>query len=132
MIFWPCQRKKLLVVAGGGAALDFGMPSVNGVHDLLLESAAQYFPLADKPDENLYGFLYEAARAYWSANTKSYLGKTPNFEDVLYAISVLGSTYPARIFAGVLGAFVTPKGRFSRGPSHWQPQAGGRKCIDKS
>lgn len=109
MTFWPCQRRKLLVVAGAGAAMDFGMPSVTGVHDLLLESAARYFSLADKPDENLYGFLYEAVRAYWSANTESYLGKTPNFEDVLYAISVLASTYPAGIFTGVLGAFVTPK-----------------------
>ena len=110
MTLWPCHRKKLLVVAGAGAAVEFGMPSVNGVHELLLKSAAKYFFLADKPDRNLYGYLYDEVKKYWSANTLSYLGKTPNFEDVLYAISVLASTYPAGQFTGVLGAFVAPKG----------------------
>ena len=82
------------------------MPSANGLHDLLLESAARYFPLADKPDENLYGFLYEAIKADWS---ESYSGKTPNFEEVLYAIYVHASSHPAGKFTGALGASVGPK-----------------------
>jgi hypothetical protein len=104
-----CFRKKLLVIAGAGAALEFGMPSVDGVNELLLKSAAEYFQLADSPDNNLYGFLYEKVEEYWSTTTKIHLGKPPNFEDVLYAISVLASIYPAGIFTGVLGAFATPK-----------------------
>jgi hypothetical protein len=105
----PSGRRKLLVVAGAGASMQFGMPSVSDVHGLLMQVATPHFSLADDSSKNLYGFLHDAVKDYWSANTKDCLGKTPNFEDVLYAISALGSTYPAGIFTGTLGAFVERK-----------------------
>src|SRR5580700_864926 len=103
------SRKKLLIVAGAGSSIDFGMPSVDDVHHFLLQSANQFFPLAIRPNENLYGFMYETIENYWKANLASHLSKMPNFEDVLYAIYALASVYPAGIFTGPLGAFVTIK-----------------------
>jgi hypothetical protein len=102
----PCCRKKLLVVAGAGASVQFGMPSVAEVHSLLLTSAAQCFPLADDLNQNLYGFLHDRIRTYWSSCVGPRPGREPNFEDILYAISALSSSYPAGILTGVLGALV--------------------------
>jgi hypothetical protein len=101
--------KKLLVVAGAGSSINFGMPSGNGVHEFLLRTAGTYFPLAADPSRNLYGFLFDKIKKYWAANTNARLGKEPNFEDVFYAIYALASCYPAGIFTGSLGAFVSVK-----------------------
>lgn len=38
-------KNKLLVVVGAGASIDFGMPSVEGVADLLSEAAQDRYPL---------------------------------------------------------------------------------------
>jgi len=84
------------------------MPSMSCVHDLLLRTAQPNFPLAEHPDGNLYGFLSDTITNYWSTNVPRHLGKTPNFEDVLFSISTLASIYPAGIFTGTLGAFVRP------------------------
>lgn len=39
------DKKKLLVIAGAGASLDFGMPSVAEVNNILLKSAQNDFNL---------------------------------------------------------------------------------------
>ncbi len=101
------EKRKLLVVAGAGASVDFGMPSVGGVHDFLLKKAQELFPLVDDPKTNLYGSIFKSITDYWGTSTASFLNKTPNFEDVLYAISALASVIPAGNFTGPLGAFVT-------------------------
>jgi hypothetical protein len=102
-------KRKLLIVAGAGSAIEFGMPSVDGIHDFLLGTAARFFPLAADPSKNLYGFMHQAIHDYWTAKVSAHLGKMPNFEDVLYAIYALASIYPAGTFTGPLGAFVTIK-----------------------
>ena len=56
----------------------------------------------------LLAFLYDTITKYWSANVPRHLEKAPNFEDVFFSISALASVYPAGIFTGTLGAFVTP------------------------
>lgn len=101
------NRKKLLIVAGAGSSIEFGMPSVGDIHPLLLQSASQFFPLADHPTENLYGYLHKTIENYWRPDLGPKLRAVPNFEDVLYAIYTLASVYPAGIFTGPLGAFVT-------------------------
>jgi hypothetical protein len=102
-------RRKLLVVAGAGAAVEFGMLSLNGVHALLLDAAAPYFTLADNPPTNLYGYLYQQINEHYSSVLPQNLDRKATFEDVLYAIYALASTYPAGIFTGALGAVVAAK-----------------------
>lgn len=110
-MFWRCRKKpNLLVIAGAGSAIDFGMPSVSGVHTILSQAAARFFPLVSDPTKNLYDFLHEQIAGYWSAHVPAHLGKFPNFEDVLGAISELAATRPAGIFTGALGAFVKANG----------------------
>ena len=102
-------RPKLLVVAGAGAAIEFGMPSVWEADSLLWQAAQPYFSLTNNHSENLYGFLRQKIDSYWATAVPPHLNKKPNFEDVLYSIYALGSVYPAGIFTGTLGAFVTPQ-----------------------
>jgi hypothetical protein len=48
-------KKKLLLVVGAGASVDFGMPSVWDVGDIINAEAQQRYPLAKRPHTNLCG-----------------------------------------------------------------------------
>jgi SIR2-like domain len=102
-------KRRLLVIAGAGSAIDFGMPSVSCVNQICKNAAAQYFSLVHDLSSNLYTYMYDEVKRYWDAHVPRY-PKTPNFEDILYALYVLGSTFPAGRFTSAFGAFVTRKG----------------------
>lgn len=103
------QKRRLLVVAGAGSAIDFGMPSVPCVNDICKHAAMQCFRLLNRESTNLYEYMYDEIKRYWAAHVAPHLRRKPNFEDILYALYVLPSIFPAGRFTSALGAFVTPR-----------------------
>jgi hypothetical protein len=84
-------KRKLLLVVGAGASIDFGMHSVSGVNNILDKHSRKWFPLADDPDLNLYHYFKEGLDKYFqSINSRLW----SNFEDVLYAAYLLSSSGP--------------------------------------
>src|SRR5271168_2501416 len=61
-------KNKLLVVVGAGASIDFGMPSVEGVADLLSEAAQDQYPLSQNEETNLYRYIESAIADHWRSN----------------------------------------------------------------
>jgi hypothetical protein len=98
------SKNKLLVVVGAGASIDFGMPSVGGVADLLSEAAQDRYPLFGKPETNLYKHMESTIADYWRL---AGVRQLPNFEEVLYTVLALAAAFPAGRFTSALGAFVT-------------------------
>jgi len=92
--------KKLLIIVGAGASIEFGLPSVNGVDQLMDQRASKYFPLVSDPSSNLYRHVRDSINAYYAANVKPALAKAANFEEVLYQLNLLGHylSDPHRIF----------------------------------
>lgn len=97
-------KRKLLIIAGAGSTLSIGMPSMQDIHNNL-NCWANDLVLHDSSQENLYSYFYKSIKEYWSHHSKS----APNFEDVLYAISLVGMTFPAGVLSSSLGAFVEQK-----------------------
>ena len=59
-------KKKLLVVVGAGASIDFGMPSVKQAGDIINDEAQKWFPLANHPHTNLYKHIEERVTLHWN------------------------------------------------------------------
>lgn len=109
MIEKVTEKKRLLVVAGAGAAIDFGMPSVRCIGDILRSKAQEDFGLAERPAENLYGYICEEIARHWSVHTGAGPAcRKPNFEDVLYVLSALAAAFPLGVLTPALGAFLLP------------------------
>ena len=100
-------KRRLLVVVGAGASVEFGMPSVNGVANILTEAAQDRYPLSEDANSNLYKYLERTLIADWQIKISPHLQKLPTFEDVLYAIFALAAAFPGGRFTSALGAFVT-------------------------
>jgi hypothetical protein len=100
-------KRKLLVVVGAGASIDFGMPSVNDVADILSAATQERFPLIADGNTNLYKYFETTVAADWHAKVPRHLQKTPTFEEILYAVFALAAAFPAGRFTSALGAFVT-------------------------
>lgn len=77
-------KKKLLILSGAGASLEFGMPSVADVNQLFEAWAQKHAPLTSSPNTNLYAFIRDAIN-------KHLKGRTTNFEEVLYCLSMLST-----------------------------------------
>jgi hypothetical protein len=101
------MKKKLLVVVGAGASIDFGMPSVSGVGEILSMAAQERYPLFADERTNLYQYLENTITTDWAANVPQHLQRTPNFEEILYVIFALAAVSPAGRYTSALGAFVT-------------------------
>ena len=87
------MKKKLLVIVGAGASLDFGLPSVSEVDDFLDEKASEQYQLESAPDSNLYRHFRDQIQAYFNKNPKTQMRKKVNFEEVLYQLNLLASFY---------------------------------------
>ena len=59
------SKRKLLVVVGAGASVDFGMPTTAGVADLLSAEAEEHYPLFEDHSSNLYKYFDAAVAADW-------------------------------------------------------------------
>ncbi len=115
------EKRKLLIVGGAGASIEFGFPSTFDIHENLKSAAQSNFPLVRDQKQNLYCYIYDEISKYWSG-----LGRRPDFEDALFAIYELAATYPAGQFTGVIGAFV------ERHPFPEIIRAGQRKLVDSN
>jgi hypothetical protein len=102
-------KKRLLVVVGAGTSIDFGMPSVLGVSEILSAAARDRYPLFADERGNLYRYLEAAIGTDWLAKVPQHLRKVPSFEEVLYVVFALAAAFPAGRFSSALGAFVTAK-----------------------
>lgn len=78
-------KKKLLIVSGAGASMEFGMPSVAQVDELFETWAQKLMPLATSPNTNLYVFVRDAINKRLKGKRQT------NFEEVLYSLSVLST-----------------------------------------
>jgi hypothetical protein len=87
---------KLLLVVGSGASIDFGLPSVPAVSGIIATWAQDWYPLASNRNTNVYADLEQRIREH--------LRRTPNFEDILYAIFAFAAAYTA-----APGALVQPQ-----------------------
>lgn len=104
------SRKKLLLVVGAGASLDFGLPSVRDVHDIINTEMQRQYQLRGQPDTNLYVWIRDAIDNHWQKSIPDYLRRPPHFEDVLYTIFALSAAYPAGADTSSLGALINPVG----------------------
>jgi hypothetical protein len=82
--------RKLLVVVRAGASVEFDMPSVERVGEILSAAAQHHFSLLSNDNTNLYCYFTEMVADYRKETVASHLNKKPNFEDILYAIYSLG------------------------------------------
>ncbi|MGB5822385.1 MAG: SIR2 family protein [Saonia sp.] len=78
--------KKLLVVLGAGASIDFGMPRVTDVDELFEKLASQHFPIIENRtsvNDNLYNWV--------KSNFNKYELKNLNYEDMMFKIQSIAS-----------------------------------------
>lgn len=100
-------KKKLLLVVGAGASVEFGMPSVADVRDIINNAIQARYPLLHDRSTNLYECIEGIVRRYWDQFVPSHLRRPPHFEDLLYTIFALAAAYPAGAYTSALGALVT-------------------------
>jgi hypothetical protein len=103
---YTSKKKRLLIVAGAGASVEFGMPSVAEMNRAFDRWSVDNFSLASGSARTLYMYIHDEIADYWRAKVPKHLYKAPNFEDVLYAIYSLATMFPAGIFTSALGALV--------------------------
>lgn len=83
--------RKLLIVVGAGASLDFGMPSVKDIDKLFEEWSLDILPLRDEPSKSLYSWVKEKLFNYVSQDKSNRLDNIINFENILFLIQNLYS-----------------------------------------
>lgn len=103
------MKRKLLIVAGAGASIEFGMPSVSDIDKLFMTWSQELLPLAKQPDENLYSYIKQALSNYYSNNPGTRKEVLLNFEHLLYTIQSLYQIMVDRNgrFNHKLNAFIT-------------------------
>jgi hypothetical protein len=85
------RMKKLLIVAGAGASIEFGMPSVSQIDNLFEQWGLELAPLAGDPSRSLYSWTKERVKAYACQKTgEDYFGQV-NFEQLLYSLQAIAS-----------------------------------------
>lgn len=83
------MKKKLLIIVGAGASVDFGLPSVTEIDSLFDTHAGRLFPLVSDRGSNLYRFCRDAIDAYYGATSRPALRKWVKFEEMLYQLNLL-------------------------------------------
>lgn len=102
----PVTKNKLLMVVGAGASIDFGLPRVDEVGQLINDHVQWQYPLAGTPASNLYRLIEDMVGQYWTTHVPKHLVRAPHYEDVLYAIFALAAAYPAGIYTSPLAAVI--------------------------
>lgn len=100
-------RRRLLLVVGAGASVEFGMPSVGDVRAIIDAVAQQRYPLRYDPSTNLYRCIEDMVDRYWRQSIPPHLRRAPHFEDLLYTIFALAAAYPASADTSAIGALIT-------------------------
>lgn len=84
-------KKKVLVVVGSGASVEFGMYSMRRIDELIERWSLSNYSLANNPERSLYSYIKEQINSYYQLNPNRYLVKETNFEEVLYVMLQLSS-----------------------------------------
>jgi hypothetical protein len=100
------RKKRLLMVVGAGASVNFGMPLVGQVGDIINAEAQKWYPLADDRQTNLYRHIERMVTEHWTGHVRGHLRRAPQFEDILYTIFALASAYPAGAYTSPFGALI--------------------------
>ncbi len=85
------KKRKLLVVAGAGASIEFGMPSVTAIDTLFEQWARTYYPLAEDPERSLYTFYKEKVHEHYVQNPRNRENVLMNFERHLFGMQQLAN-----------------------------------------
>ncbi|HET8885617.1 MAG TPA: SIR2 family protein [Salinimicrobium sp.] len=85
------MKKKLLIINGAGASVEFGMPSVTEIDSLFSKWANDYLKLEDNIVQNLYDWVKVTNQNYLRSHSKHQYSES--FENYLYIISLLESVY---------------------------------------
>jgi len=96
-------KRKLIIVAGAGSSIDFGMLRVEEINNFFLKSAYPYFLLANDQNKTLYGYICEEVERHLSSSAMLHMRRKQNFEDILYVIYTLAGLHSAQ---APLGAFI--------------------------
>jgi len=83
--------KKLLIITGAGASLDFGMPSIGKIDQLIEDWAKNILPLKSDSNKSLYTWVKEKFAVYISQNPRNKVEDIINFENLLYMIQNLST-----------------------------------------
>jgi hypothetical protein len=80
------SKKKLLVLTGAGASVDFGMPNVAQVSKILSDATRDKFPLQFDQSRGLFDYFESELAEHWRLRGRLSPPERPTFEDVLLAI----------------------------------------------
>ncbi len=78
------SKKKLLIVVGAGASVEFGMPSVSKI-DSLFDTWSQSYCVLEN-DKTLYAHIRDSLNSYYNKNLKERLRCETNYEQVLHVM----------------------------------------------
>ena len=84
------MKKKILLITGAGASIDFGMPSVREI-DTLFEKWLSGILEIDGSNMTLYRYLQDRINDYYVSCGNVGMKKQTNFEEVLYTSMQLSS-----------------------------------------
>lgn len=90
-LFETLNMKKLLVITGAGASLEFGMPSVKIIDELFEKWALEILPLKNSSCESLYTWVKQKLDSYFSKNLNNRKEYLLNFENILFTIQSIYS-----------------------------------------
>jgi len=80
------MKKKLLIIVGAGASIDFGLPSVKTIDSLFEKWALEIVTLKNDKDKSLYTWIKECLLVYTKQNPQNYTENIINFENLLFTI----------------------------------------------
>ncbi|HXZ00396.1 MAG TPA: hypothetical protein VEI03_10375 [Stellaceae bacterium] len=63
-------KKKLLLVVGAGASVEFGIPTVAAVRGIISSAIQTRYPLLHAPATNLYEHIEETVSRYWTVTDR--------------------------------------------------------------
>ncbi|MFN4363055.1 SIR2 family protein [Chryseobacterium hispalense] len=78
--------KKLLIITGAGASVDFGMPKVSEIDVFFEEWAKDISSLKNNSNKSLYSWVKEKMIDYVEKNKSNRQEQIINFENILYTI----------------------------------------------
>jgi hypothetical protein len=101
------SKKKLLVLTGAGASVDFGMPNVNDVSKILSDATRDRFPLLFDQSRGLFEYFEDQLAEHWRLRGRLSSIERPTFEDVLLAIFETAGALDDKGFASPSTAFLS-------------------------
>jgi hypothetical protein len=97
-------------VAGSGASLDFGMPSVTDINNLFNKWGAQFETYNSDNSSGIYKELFETVKTHMKATRRaSYMRQEPNYEEMLYLLYEVSPALSKWHRSSLMGSFVNGK-----------------------